>query len=501
MNIQVKQTNLQQTEGDTLLIVIPEITPDHTPDSILQTVDDALNQMVTDLIKAGDIAGKSGEFSVLYTQGALPVKRIIIAGSGETGGTDDIEQLRRAIATGVQRASKLNTSHLVIATPASTDSSLRQSVQAISEASLLTLYHYHGQKSSDPSPASIEQITIIIPETGERTDAEAGLAAGKAFAEGAIFARDLVNLPPNYCTPSHMAQQAVEMAESVGLKARILETGQIKSLKMGALLAVAQGSDTPPRFIILEHNADRAGELDTLVLVGKGVTFDTGGYSLKTRDGMIGMKADMGGGAAVLGAMKTVAMLDVPFHVVGLVPAADNMISGNAYRPQEVITASNGKTIEIISTDAEGRMLLADALVYASRYEPNAVVDIATLTGGAVVALGSAAAALFSTDDKLRDRLIRAGDATHERVWQMPLYEEYKKLLESDTADFKNSGGRSASACSAATFLKNFVSYPAWAHVDMAGMAASADGPPYVGKGATGFGARLLAEFVRSWGD
>jgi leucyl aminopeptidase len=269
---------------------------------------------------------------------------------------------------------------------------------------------------------------------------------------------------------------------------------------MGALLAVAQGSETPPCFIIMEHNADRAQELDTLVLVGKGVTFDTGGYSLKPKDSMIGMKADMGGGAAVIGAMQTVALLDLPLHVVGLVPAADNMISGRAYRPQDVIRASNGKTIEIISTDAEGRMLLADALVYARRHDPAAVVDIATLTGSCVVALGHAAAGLFSTDDELRDLLMASGEAAQERVWPLPLYPEYAKALESDTADMKNSGGRNGVGTSA-MFLKNFVDYPKWAHIDMAGMSLSTGGDvAYIpAKGATGYGSRLLAGFVDQW--
>jgi leucyl aminopeptidase len=280
----------------------------------------------------------------------------------------------------------------------------------------------------------------------------------------------------------------------------VLERQQMEALGMGALLAVAQGSETPPRFIVMEHNADRASELDTIVLVGKGVTFDTGGYSIKTSEGMVGMKADMGGGAAVIGAMQAVSLLNLPLHVVGLVPASDNMISGKAYRPQEVVTAGNGKTIEIISTDAEGRLLLADALVYAKRYEPAAVVDIATLTGACVVALGGAAAGFFCTDNTLRDCLNAAADRTGEKVWQLPLFPEYKKQIESDTADMKNTGGRPGGACTAAVFLQQFVDYPAWAHIDMAGVMTDIPNNPYIpAKGASGYGARLLAEFARRW--
>jgi leucyl aminopeptidase len=217
---------------------------------------------------------------------------------------------------------------------------------------------------------------------------------------------------------------------------------------------------------------------------------------------MIGMKADMAGGAAVIGAMQIIGMLNLPLRVVGLIPASDNMISSTAFRPQEVVTASNGKTIEIISTDAEGRLLLADALVYAKRYNPAAVVDIATLTGACIVALGSAAAGFFCTDDHLRDLLQAAGNATHERLWQLPLYPEYKKAIESDTADMKNTGGRNSGVGTSAVFLQQFIDYPAWAHIDMAGvMLDLADNPYIPAKGGSGYGARLLAEFVRLWGE
>ena len=272
----------------------------------------------------------------------------------------------------------------------------------------------------------------------------------------------------------------------------------MQALGMGALLAVAQGSDTPPRFIILEHNPGRAEELPSIVLVGKGVTFDTGGYNLKTGDGMANMKTDMAGGAAVIGAMQAIAALKIPLHVVGLVPAADNMINGSAYRASEVVTASNGTTIEIVSTDAEGRMLLADALVFAARFKPVAVVDIATLTGACVVALGGAAAGLFASDDGLRDQLLAAGGTTQEKLWPLPLFPEYEKTLELQVADMKHSGGRMGGVGSSAMFLKHFTSYP-WAHIDMAGMASGAKDIPYSPEGATGYGVRLLAEFVRGW--
>jgi leucyl aminopeptidase len=269
---------------------------------------------------------------------------------------------------------------------------------------------------------------------------------------------------------------------------------------MGAFLAVAKGAGEPPKFITLEHNSDRH-DLATIVLVGKGITFDTGGISIKPGERMSEMKSDMGGAAAVLGAMKTVAMLDLPLRVIGITPCTENMPDANAYRPADVITASNGKTIEIISTDAEGRMVLADALVYARRYEPQAVIDLATLTGACVIALGKGmAAGLFSTDDTLRDRLVAASKATHERVWPLPLWDDYKNAIKSNVADMKNSGGRFGGVATSAIFLKEFTDYP-WVHLDIAGVALSEKDDSYTPAGGVGYGVRLLVEFLRSSGS
>jgi leucyl aminopeptidase len=259
---------------------------------------------------------------------------------------------------------------------------------------------------------------------------------------------------------------------------------------------VALGAGEPPAFIVLEHNADRA-DLPTVVLVGKGITFDTGGISIKPGERMGDMKSDMGGAAAVLGAMEAVGRLGLPLRVIGITPCTENMPDANAYRPADVITASNGKTIEIISTDAEGRMVLADALVYAAQYEPAAVIDLATLTGACVVALGAGVAAgLFCNDDALRDRLLAAADNTYERLWPLPLYEDYRRTIDSQVADMKNSGGRMGGVGTSAIFLREFTSYP-WAHLDIAGVALADKAGDYAPAGATGFGVRLLVEYLR----
>jgi leucyl aminopeptidase len=486
---------IRKSDADAVIVGVFEGA---RPTGATQALDQALDGAIGELVDGGDLSGKVGEVVVLYPRGALPARRVIVVGLGEREdfGT---EALRRGAAHAILEARQLKARHVASALHSSGDGDdVQVSAQAATEGSLLALYDYRGQKTDDVPEAFPQTLELVMQNDEEVPAAERGTVAGRAIAAGVTLARDLVNLPPNICTPSYMAEAATRVADEVGLGVEVLDREQMAALGMGALLAVAQGSETPPRLIVLEHNTDRADEMDTIVLAGKGVTFDTGGYSLKGKEGMATMKGDMAGAAAVIGTMRVIGALDLPLHVVGLVPAADNMISGHAYRPQEVVTASNGVTIEIISTDAEGRMLLADALVYAGRFEPTAVVDIATLTGTCAAALGGVAAGFFSTDDGLRDALMAAAGVTSEKLWPLPLFPEYEQAIQSQTADVKNSGGRQGGIGASAMFLKRFVAYPAWAHIDMAGLAFEAKDVAYVpGKGATGFGVRLLTEFVR----
>jgi leucyl aminopeptidase len=500
MQIKIVPGVIQDSDADAVIVGLFQ---ESQPQGATRALDQALDGAIRDLVESGDANGKAGQVAVLYTRGAIPAPRVIVVGLGPRQ-EFDLEGLRRAAAHAIQKARDLKARRVASALydveVMNGGLAVEAAAQAIAEVSLLALYEYRGQKTGEAPEALPQVMELALEPEPDASAAQRGIAAGQAVAAGVTLTRDLVNLPPNICTPLHMAEVAEQIAERVGLRIKVFGPEQMEALGMGALLAVARGSDTPPRFIILEHNADRARELDTLVLVGKGVTFDTGGYSLKTKEGMATMKGDMAGAAAVIGALRAIGALGVPLHVVGLVPAADNMISGHAYRPQEVVIASNGVTIEIISTDAEGRMLLADALVYAERFRPAAVVDIATLTGTCAAALGGAAAGLFSTDDALRDVLLSAGAATSEKLWPLPLFPEYEKAIESETADIKNSGGRRGGIGASAIFLKHFVNCPAWAHIDMAGLAFEAKDNPYVpGKGATGFGVRLLTEFVRKW--
>ncbi|MCU0464618.1 MAG: leucyl aminopeptidase [Anaerolineae bacterium] len=462
----------------------------------IDSLDKALDGALSELVSGGDFKSKPESTCVLYPRGKVAAKRVILVGIGTVADFSG-EVLRRAAAVGVQQARGLGAKTVEFMLPSVV--TVEAASQVVVEGAMLGLYTYRGQKSTPDESNKVESLSLVVAKA-DKTAAEAGLKVGSSLARAAHLARELVNMPPNICTPAYLAQAAVRMAGEVGLRADVLERGQMVALRMGALLAVAQGSKNSPRFIILEHNAARAEELPTLVLVGKGVTFDTGGYSIKTADGMVGMKADMGGAAAVIGAMQAIAELDVPLHVVGLIPSVENMINDEAYRPQDVLTASNGKTIEVISTDAEGRLILADALVYSGRYKPTAVVDIATLTGSMAGALGNVYAGFYVTDPALRSALTQAGGTTHERLWEMPLAAEYRKLIDTDTADMKNTGGRLGGANIAAMFLKEFVECPAWAHIDMAGVMSDAAGNPTIPtKGGTGFGARLLAELARVW--
>ncbi len=501
MDVQVVTGNLKDQVCDAMVLFAFEGADWTGP---VQPVVEALTGALSQLVEEGDFTGKAGQVVVLYPQGAIPARRVIAVGLGDRD-KFSVDSIRRAAAQGAQKARDLKAGVVAAAPVELMSISTSQSVEALVEGALLGLYQYHGQKTSD-APTDLPATLNIVVAESEQALAQQGARDGRAIAEGVRVTRDLVNLPANICTPAYMAETAREVGKATRLKVEVLERKQMEALNMGAILGVAQGSETPPRFIIMEHNADKAAELDTIVLVGKGVTFDTGGYSLKDRDGMVGMKADMGGGGAVIGAMRAIGEMKLPLHVVGLVPAADNMVSGKAYRPQDVLTASNGVTIEIISTDAEGRLLLADALVFAARYKPAAVVDIATLTGACVVALGTVAAGLFSSDESLTDALMQAAERTGEKLWPLPLWPEYDKAIESQTADVKNSGGRFGGAATAAAFLKHFVDYPAWAHLDIAGMAGidslggSSDNPYLPGKGATGFGVRLMTDFVRRWG-
>jgi leucyl aminopeptidase len=338
---------------------------------------------------------------------------------------------------------------------------------------------------------ALEQITIAVGDKADLRKAGLGAQQGVAIAEGMALTKDLGNLPPNVCTPAYLATQARDLAKRYRMKVQVLEREDMQRMGMGTLLSVAQGSHQPPKFIVLEY---RGGAKDSkpVVLVGKGITFDTGGISIKPAAEMDEMKYDMSGAGTVLGTLKAVGELKLALNVVGLIPTTENMPSGHATRPGDIVKSLSGQTVEILNTDAEGRLILCDALTYAERYEPVAVIDIATLTGACVIALGHVASGLFANDDRLAEELLKAADEAHDRAWRMPLWDDYQDQLKSNFADFANIGGRPAGSVTAACFLARFTRKYKWAHLDIAGTAWRSGKE----KGATARPVPLLVQFL-----
>ncbi|GAB4577705.1 MAG: leucyl aminopeptidase [Anaerolineales bacterium] len=355
-------------------------------------------------------------------------------------------------------------------------------------------FRFDRYKANTPSP---KPITIQLTPASD--EVEATLTRATLLSAAQNLAREWGHEPPNVINPLTLAERCQALANSLGLKCTVLDDQQLEALGAGAIVAVGKASQTPSRLIILEYSGEKPNE-KPVVVIGKAITFDTGGYTIKTREGMVGMKYDKCGAMAVVGLMQAAAQLKLPTPIVGIIAAAENMIAGNAYRPNDIITTLSGQTVEIISADAEGRMVLADALTYACRnFQPRVVIDLATLTGGVGVALGEVRAGLMSNNDALAEALFQAGERTHERLWRLPLDEEYLDLIKGDDSDFKNSGGAKASAILGGMFLKQFVSAEIpWAHIDIASVAFPDKPGPYCPKGASGYGVRLLVAFIET---
>ena len=378
---------------------------------------------------------------------------------------------------------------------------LREKARDLAEGALLGVYQFKEfmTKKNNGGDKKITTLTLLVNTARELAAAQDGAKKAEVTAEAVYLARDLVSRPGNNATPSFLAGTAREIAKKSGLACKVIDAHEAGRLGMGSFLSIAKGSHEPAQFIILEHKPGLKKQLPVIVLIGKAITFDSGGISLKPAKDMEEMKTDMAGGAAVMGALLACARLALPVHAVGIIPATENLPSGHALKPGDIVTSLSGKTIEIITTDAEGRLILADALTYAQRYKPSAIIDLATLTGACVIALGSDVSGLMGTDDGLIEKIRSAAEKTGEKVWQLPLWDEYGVLIKSDIADLKNTGGRAGGAITAAYFLKEFSEKTPWAHLDIAGTAWTKTAKPYIPKGATGVGVRLLVELLESW--
>ncbi len=448
------------------------------------------------LLQSGDFSGAKGSVSVVYLKKGKGAKRLFLVGLGKSENVG-LEQIRRSTAKAARVAQSLNVKHLACEFPTIDHLNTQSVTEAIIEGAVLSVYKFDKYFTINKTSSYLEQVTIC----GSK-DLQASIQAGIDFAtvlcEGVYLTRDLANAPNNEIYPEALGERARKAAKEAGFKIDVFNKKKIESLKMGGLLAVNQGSVRPPVFIVMEYNGGKKGDAP-VVLVGKGITFDTGGISLKPGAGMMEMKLDMHGSATVIGTMYAVAKLKLPINLVCLVPSTENMPSGSAYVPGDVITHFNGVTSEIDNTDAEGRLVLADALSYADRYNPQAVVDIATLTGACVIALGSVTSGLMGTDDALKSRIKAAASNTSEYVCELPLYEEYEEQIKSDIADVKNSGGRPAGSITAALFLKKFIGNYPWAHLDIAGTGIAPKDGPYAPKGGSGVGVRLFVDMIRNW--
>jgi leucyl aminopeptidase len=499
MKLNFKDAELLRQKADAFIVGVFE----DGLDAVAKEVNAKLDGKIAELLKTEEFKGKSNTTALIHTFGRLPAERLVLVGLGKQK-EFSIEKLRQASAVSASfaRDKGFKTAVTSLHLHDVPDAGAEQVGQALTESALLALYRFGKYKTEkDVVQEMSKQLeTLILPEQNKRrrSDLEKGAGTGEKIASAVGYARDMVSEPAGALTPSAMADRAKELARRHGFKCTVLTPDQLKRLKMGAFLAVAQGSHQPPRLMVLEHKGAKAAE-KPLVFVGKAITFDSGGISIKPSEGMEEMKDDMSGGAAVLGAVSAAAMLKLPVNIVGLIPATENLPGGSAYKPGDVLRSMSGITIEVISTDAEGRLILSDALAYAARYKPAAIIDLATLTGACVIALGHVNTGLMGNNEDLIKKVETAAQVTAEKVWRLPMDDEYAEQIKSDIADVKNVGGRPAGTITAGWFLKKFVGDFPWVHLDIAGTAWTKEAKPYIPKGATGVGVRLLTQLARDW--
>jgi leucyl aminopeptidase len=460
-------------------------------------IDKALGGAVQRLIKRGDFKPKAGAVTLLYPDGKIAAERLLLAGLGKKNDFTP-DRLRQAAGKAAPFARNSGATDIVLVADG-LGLEPQEAGQALTEGSVLGLYRFLKYKTNEENGRGkeIQAITLLTENAASRAVMQKGAKTGEVIAGSVVLARDMVSHPSADMTPAIIAAKAREIARRYGMKVQVLERKQMQKLGMGALLGVAAGSVQPPKFIIVEYR--RGGKKPFIALVGKTITFDSGGISIKPAENMDKMKDDMSGGAAVLGALRTAAELKLPLNIVGLLPATENMPSGSAYKPGDVLRTLSGQTIEVLNTDAEGRLILSDALAYACRYKPAVIVDIATLTGACGIALGNEASGMLGNNDALKRKIREAGEKTGERVWELPLWDAYHELIKSDIADMKNTGGRAGGVITAAALLSKFVQKYPWVHLDIAATSWTEKDRPYTPKGATGVGVRLLTQFLRDF--
>jgi len=486
--------DIAQIKADAIVVNIFEGVGQ--PGGATAAVDKVLGGVISSLISQGEIKGKFGEVTIVHTFGKVPAERVAIAGLGKRQDFS-VDKVRGAAGEFCRALRKLNCRKIATILHGAGIGGIEAEVsaEAIVEGAVLGLYSFAKYKK--PEYEDIAEMLIVVREKDKVPLLEQAVHKGQVMAQATNLARDMVNEPANYMTPSQMAETAKEIASKYNLEFQVFDRADMEAMGMGALLGVAKGSNQPPKLIVLRYKGDVSSE-KALGFLGKGITFDSGGISIKASEGMDEMKGDMAGAAAVMMALAAIAQLKPKINVTAIIPATENLPSGSALKPGDILKAMNGKTIEVISTDAEGRLILADALSYAVKQGLSPLVDLATLTGACRVALGTLYSGLFGNDQNLIDKVLKAAQKTGERMWQMPLPEEYKEQNKSEIANIKNTGNRYGGAITAALFLAEFVDNTPWVHLDIAGPALSDKESGYIVKGATGVGVRTLVELALS---
>ncbi len=487
--------NAADVETPCLAVVVLDRGTKNKPEVTIQSKDASIASAVADIIGSGEVTAKMFETTWIHAPAKLKAKRLLLIGGGKEKAFSAV-QLRRLAGAAVRAMKPRAIRSFAMLAPQGIDGAL--AVKAMIEGAFVGDFDPDTYKS-DRKDQKIDSVTVIA--TGDQAKLQQAHDEGRIIGESQNFTRDLVNEPSNRMTPTVLADRAKKMADEVGLECEIFGADKIKELKMGAFWGVAQGSDEPPALIVMRYEPAGAPAQPVLGLVGKGITFDTGGISIKPADGMEKMKYDMAGGAAMIGAMRAIALLKPKVKVTAIICATENMPSGKAQKPGDIQTAMSGKTIEIINTDAEGRLVLADGLCYARQLGCTHLIDAATLTGAVVVALGYAHAGVFASDEKMYERFQTALTDSGEKFWRLPLGEEYTEAMVSGIADLVNSGARWGGACTAAAFLKEFAEDTPWMHLDIAGTAWMEDAKPWIAKGPSGIAVRTLVEFARKFGN
>ena len=483
-----------QIETECLVAVVLDRGEKDKTDVFVSTRDNAVQEAAADLISAGDVSAKNFETHWLHSPAGLKAKRLLLIGGGKSAKftASDLRKLAGA-AVRALKPRKLRSLAFVLPEAVPAD----EAVRAVVEGAIVGDFDPDTYKS-DRKDQRVESLSVVA--SGDQAALQRALDEARTVAESQNFTRSLVNEPSNRMTPTILAQRAQEMCKETGLKCEVYGADKIKELKMGAFWGVAQGSDEPPALIVMRYEPASAPEKPVLGLVGKGITFDTGGISIKPADGMEKMKYDMAGGATMIGVMRAIALLKPKVKVIGIVCATENMPSGKAQKPGDIQTAMSGKTIEIINTDAEGRLVLADGLCYARQLGCTHLIDAATLTGAVVVALGYANVGVFSNDDSFYQEFASTLSKSGENMWRLPVNDEYLDMTRSQIADLMNTGGRWGGASTAAAFLREFADNTPWIHLDIAGTAWMEENKPWIAKGPSGIAVRSLIEFAREFG-